>query len=608
MRKRLFVNGILALVVVAAAVGTYFTVHSTKSSASTTQIYATATRANVLSSVTSTGNVEAPTDLSLSFQQSGQVTSVLVSVGQHVVANQALATVDDTADRMSLASAQAGLVSAQASLAGLIRGETPIEREQDAMGAVSASQGITQAQQGVTDAQQLAASDSTKFQASVAQAQQALTSAQANVTSAQTGVGQAESALSTLQSTADPGHPIGASTDALTTRYEIVQVHCGTTSGQSQSLDATPAATITSYDGVTCAQASNLLNFVKSVQSAQSSVSQAQSAVTQAQAALTSAEQEQSSGEMQDQQSIQKAQDQLTTAQTQYQTTLVGNAVKEEPPKPEQLAEAQASIVAAQAQFQTAQKNESETTLRAPVAGVVAAVNGLVGQQSGSGGGSSSSSSSGGSSASSGASSGASSSSASSSSGSAFIELTDVNLLEVKVGFTETDAPNVHVGQAATITLDALPNQTFTGHVIELDTDSTLVSNVVTYYAVISFDTRPTGVKPGMTASVNVVLQNVNDAITLPTSAVSTTGTTETVTVKAKDGTVSSKLITIGLRGDNAVQIISGLNVGDQVVETSTASTGSSSILGRFGGGGLGGGLGGGGGGFGGGGGGRGGG
>ena len=163
-----------------------------------------------------------------------------------------------------------------------------------------------------------------------------------------------------------------------------------------------------------------------------------------------------------------------------------------------------------------------------------------------------------------------------------------MNLLDVKVGFTETDAPNVHVGQAATITLDALPNQTFTGHVIELDANSTLVSNVVTYYAKVGFDTTPAGVKPGMTASVNVVLQKVDRAITVPTSAVSTTGTSETVTVKPKGGGVeASAVITIGLRGDNAVQITSGLSVGDQVVETSTASTaGGGSVLGRFGGGG----------------------
>ena len=72
-----------------------------------------------------------------------------------------------------------------------------------------------------------------------------------------------------------------------------------------------------------------------------------------------------------------------------------------------------------------------------------------------------------------------------------------MNLLDVKVGFTETDAPKVHVGQAATITLDALPNQTFTGHVLELDTDSTLVSNVVTYYAKVGFDDRARGREAG---------------------------------------------------------------------------------------------------------------
>ena len=161
---------------------------------------------------------------------------------------------------------------------------------------------------------------------------------------------------------------------------------------------------------------------------------------------------------------------------------------------------------------------------------------------------------------------------------------------------TETDAPKVKVGQAATITLDALPNDTFTGHVISLDTDSTVVSNVVTYYAKVAFDKASDSVKPGMTASVSVVLDKVDDAITLPTSAVSTTGTTERVTVKAKDGTETTRSITIGLRGDSAVEITDGLSVGDQVVLTSSASTSGAGAAPRgVGGGGLGGGLGGGG-------------
>ena len=105
----------------------------------------------MLDSGTSTGNVEAPTDLSLSFQQSGQVTAIPVEVGTHVGAGQVLAKVDDTRRKIALQAAQAGLVSAQASYARSIRGGTAIDRESDAQSVVSAQQSITQAQQGVTE-------------------------------------------------------------------------------------------------------------------------------------------------------------------------------------------------------------------------------------------------------------------------------------------------------------------------------------------------------------------------------------------------------------------------------------------------------------------------
>jgi multidrug efflux pump subunit AcrA (membrane-fusion protein) len=290
---------------------------------------------------------------------------------------------------------------------------------------------------------------------------------------------------------------------------------------------------------------------------------------------------------MQDAQAIQTAQNQVTSAQNQYNSTVLSNAVKQQAPKPEELAQAQASVVSAEGQVATARKNEDDTVLRAPVAGTVAAVNGIVGQQSSASSASTSSSSS-----------SSSSSAASSGSSSGFIQLTDVDVLEVKVGMTETDAPKVKIGEAATITLDALPDDSFTGHVISLDTDSTVVSNVVTYYAEVAFDKASAAVKPGMTASVGIVLDTVDNAITLPSSAVSTTGTSERVTVKAKDGTEATRLISIGLRGDSAVEITDGLRVGEQVVLTSSASTtggGNGFPGGGPGGGGLGGGLGGGG-------------
>ena len=573
MRKRLLLNGFLALVVVAIAGGAFLTVHSKSGSAATTQTFATAKRGVVLESVTSTGNVEAPTNLSLSFQQSGQVTAIPVEVGDHVGAQQVLARVDDTQQKLALESAQASLASAQASLAALERGETPIERQADDQSVISAQQGITTAQQGLANAQQDAASNVVKYQQAISDAKQSLASADAGVTTAQTALNQAGIAFRSLQSSYDPGRSSSESIAATLTRYSLDQVSCTNHTGNPSFHPS---------DGVTCAQILNLTTFAKNEQSAQAGLTQAQSAQVAAQSGVTAAQQGETSGEMQDQQSIQNAQTQLTSAQNQYNSTVIGNEVKQEPPKPEQLAQAQAGIVSAQGQLATAKKNESDTVLRAPVSGVVASINGLVGQQSSGGSSSSASAAS------------ASRSSSSSSSSSGFIELTNVNVLDVTVGFTETDAPKVHNGQSATITLDALPNQTFTGHVIQLDTDSTLVSNVVTYNAKVSFDTAPAGVKPGMTASVNVVLDKRDDAITLPTSAVSTTGTTETVTVKPKSGSETTRTITIGLRGDNAVEITNGLAVGDEVVITTAASTGGAGGFGGaggLGGGGLGGGA-----------------
>ncbi len=290
---------------------------------------------------------------------------------------------------------------------------------------------------------------------------------------------------------------------------------------------------------------------------------------------------------MQDQQAIGTAQNQLNSANLQYQSTIAGNAVKQQPAKPENIAQSRASITSAQQQLVSAQQNEDQTLLTAPVGGTVASVSGTVGQYASGGGGSSSASSS----------SSSSSSSTSSSSTSGFVELTNVASLDVKVGFTETDAPKIHIGQAATITLDALTGQTFTGRILALDTNQTLVSNVVTYYAKVAFDTTSASIKPGMTASVAVVLDKRDNAVTLPTSAVPTSGTSTTVTVRGTDGKDTSRSITIGLRGDNAVEVADGLNVGDRVVvRSSTAAATSSGFPGGgrgLGGGGLGGGLGG---------------
>jgi len=230
------------------------------------------------------------------------------------------------------------------------------------------------------------------------------------------------------------------------------------------------------------------------------------------------------------------------------------------------------------------------TTLKAPMAGTVVAVNGTLGSSSSGSSSSSSSSSSGGGSATGGGSSATGSSSSSSSSSSGFIDLADLGKLQVTAAFAEADATKLKEKQAATVTWNALSGTEQSAKVVAVDPQATTANNVVTYGVTLSLDKVPTGAKPGQTVSVSVVTGEVADAIYVNAAALTTVGNRHTVTVLA-NGVQEVRAVEIGLEGDQATQITSGLTAGEQVVIT-TASTTTGSTTGGFpGGGGLQGGL-----------------
>jgi macrolide-specific efflux system membrane fusion protein len=225
-------------------------------------------------------------------------------------------------------------------------------------------------------------------------------------------------------------------------------------------------------------------------------------------------------------------------------------------------------VTTAQSAVTTAQTNVAGATLTAPSDGTITAVNGKLGQVVSSS--SSSATSSTGSANASGA-----SATASSSSSSAFISMTDLSKLEVKVGFSEADAVKVVAGQSVAVTFDSLTGVRLTGTVRAVDVTSTTVSNVVTYYAYLTLTGIPASqpVKPGMTASTTITVSKVDNALMLPSSAVASRGTSASVQVAVNGDVKQTKAVqvTIGLRGDTYVEIQSGLAEGDKVVVTRAA-------------------------------------
>ena len=268
----------------------------------------------------------------------------------------------------------------------------------------------------------------------------------------------------------------------------------------------------------------------------------------------------------------------MTTAQLSFENTRLGNVIKAET-APTAVAQARASVEQSTASYTNALEAVDATILRAPIAGTIATLTGVLGTTVGSGG----------------AGAGASSS--------AFITLVDLARPLVSVGFGESDAAKVKVGQPATLTVSALPNVQLAAHVVALDTVSTVVSNVVTYYATLQLDRSDTGVKPGMTVNATVIIGKADDVLTVPNASVRGSSGTGTVTVVDAKGVQSQVTVATGLQGDERTAILSGLKEGDLVVTASgsalaglTAATGTTAgaaggFSGRGGGFGGGGGL-----------------
>lgn len=95
----------------------------------------------------------------------------------------------------------------------------------------------------------------------------------------------------------------------------------------------------------------------------------------------------------------------------------------------------------------------------------------------------------------------------------------DLTKMEVQVDVDEADVGNVKEGQKATFTVDAYPDRQFIAEIRELRFGSEVVQGVVTYKAVLTADNSELLLRPGMTATAEIVVEKVADAVTVPNAA-----------------------------------------------------------------------------------------
>lgn len=162
----------------------------------------------------------------------------------------------------------------------------------------------------------------------------------------------------------------------------------------------------------------------------------------------------------------------------------------------------------------------------------------------------------------------------------------------ISVLLTEIDVPKVKVGDKATITLDALPDKTYTGKIIAVDTSGTVSSGVVSYTTTIKLDADAPDILSNMSATANIITDVVDNVVMVPMAAVQTATDGTTTVRELKNGQLTSVPVEVGKSNSTQTVITSGVNEGDTVVTsvvsatTTKTSTSTSSV---FGGGGRGG-------------------
>lgn len=144
----------------------------------------------------------------------------------------------------------------------------------------------------------------------------------------------------------------------------------------------------------------------------------------------------------------------------------------------------------------------------------------------------------------------------------------------VSINLTEIDVPKIKIDNKATVTFDALPEKTFTGKIVSIDTAGVVSSGVTTYPTVIRLDTESTSILPNMATTANIITDTKDNVLLVPSSSVQTQNGTSTVQVM-KNGKPQQTPVEIGLSSASQTEITSGLSENDTVVTAVISPSGT---------------------------------
>ena len=512
----LAINAVLVLAIAGGGYWGYTTLHP--KAAPVALQTTTALRGDVQSTVSASGKVISPGDVGLAPLVSGTLKTLNVKVGDHVNAGQQLASLDTSALVTTQTQALASLITARAAVSSA------------ASQLSSAQLALDTANQNLINQQTTNTQNAAAYQVSVDAADKALADAMANqVYSAKTyqeNIDAAKISLAAAQLNFDNYlglyGPAGVTVSFCST-IQTINSNCTQLMSYYQAVNSAKTA----IDVATQNQAASLLKDQQTLQSLM--------------AADNAAVVSQKNNLAKDLTALTTFKNAIISAQATLDNLKATQNIGSAEPS---LAQLQLQI--AQANYDQAVKNVAGASIVAPVSGDVASISTSVGGNVGT----------------------AFTQATNSTTATGFIVLTNTSALRITASFSEADAAKIVAGQDATFTFDALPNENASGKVLQVDLLPTTSGGVTSYSATFSVDGTVPGLKVGMTATSTVITGSATGVIQVSAQAVTTragNSFVNVVTTKAGIQVVTPTPVVVGLKGDSADEIQSGLKEGDRV-------------------------------------------
>ncbi len=142
-------------------------------------------------------------------------------------------------------------------------------------------------------------------------------------------------------------------------------------------------------------------------------------------------------------------------------------------------------------------------------------------------------------------------------------EIVDLSSIEIEIDVPEMDVRYLEPGAAAQVTVDAYPDQSWTGVVdfVAFKADTA----TKTFRVRVVVDNTDSRIRPGMLARVSIVRQVIDDALIVPLHALVDRGGERLVYV-VENGMARARQVELGVIDKDVIQVVSGLQPGDMVI------------------------------------------